>query len=118
MPTAFIPCTYDHKAEKTFGWIPVDFEHPQDQYYAEAYDPNLPEGTYELVGPKIFNNPEKFPKHSLVSHTDSEIYDLSRTYKEIKDFLTLFDYEGIVFHHPDGRMGKIKKKDFGLVRKD
>jgi hypothetical protein len=27
------------------------------------------------------------------------------------------DIEGLVFHHPDGRMAKIKLKDFGLRRK-
>ena len=30
--------------------------------------------------------------------------------------LHAFQFEGIVFHHPDGRMAKIKLKDFGLYR--
>jgi hypothetical protein len=116
MPTAFIPCTYDHQANKSFGWLPVDFNSPQDQYYAEAFDSSLPEGTYELIGPKILGNPEKVDSHKLVSHTVWKVSIPSRTYQEIKAFLTLHDFEGIVFHHPNGKMAKIKKKDFGLER--
>lgn len=29
----------------------------------------------------------------------------------------VIDGEGIVFHHPDGRMCKIRKSDFGIKRK-
>lgn len=115
MPFSFIPCTYDHKAEKAFGWLPVDFDSPQDQYYAEAFDPTLPEGTYELVGPKILGNPEKVLTHILMSHLFMPLYDLSRTYQSLKTFLSEHDYEGIVFHH-GSKMAKIKKKDFGLER--
>ena len=43
--------------------------------------------------------------------------DFPRTYDQIKDALENTDIEGIVWHHPDGRMVKIKKKDFGFKRK-
>ena len=29
----------------------------------------------------------------------------------------VFSGEGVVFHHPDGRMYKVRKKDFGIKRK-
>jgi len=34
----------------------------------------------------------------------------------IRTFLEHAGWEGIVFHHPDGRMAKIKGRDFGLKR--
>jgi len=35
-----------------------------------------------------------------------------------REWLKGRDIEGLVFHHPDGRMAKIKKRDFGLKRKE
>ena len=32
----------------------------------------------------------------------------------LKDWLSAPHYEGLVWHHPDGRMAKIKRRDFGL----
>lgn len=116
MPVDFILCTYDFRSEKQFGWLPVNPELPQDQYYIEAFDSTLPAGTYELVGPKIHGNPEKFNVHQLISHTFWEVPPLKRTYKDINNFFSQNNFEGLVFHHSDGRMAKIKKKDFGMVR--
>ena len=115
IPEDFIPCTYDSRAKKSFGWLPVDFESSQDKYYIEAFDLTLPEGTYELIGPKILGNPEQIDQHILINHTSWPIGNFLRTYQSIKDFLFKHDYEGIVFHYED-KMAKIKKKDFGMVR--
>jgi hypothetical protein len=116
IPTSFILCTTDQQSGKQFGWILVDFENPQDQYYAEAFNLNLPDGTYELCGPKIFGNPEKMQTHTLIDHTSFLVDHFKITYKELKTFFSLHEYEGLVFHHSDGRMAKIKKKDFGIIR--
>lgn len=35
----------------------------------------------------------------------------------LRSYLANKDIEGIVWHHPDGRMVKIKGKDFGLKRR-
>jgi len=35
----------------------------------------------------------------------------------LRDWIKPLDIEGLVFHHPDGRMAKIKKRDFGFRRK-
>jgi hypothetical protein len=35
----------------------------------------------------------------------------------IAQYLREHDIKGIVWHHPDGRMAKIKGKDFGINRK-
>lgn len=120
VPAYFILCTYDQRAEKQFGWQPVDFENPQDQYYVEAYNSYsyeavMPDGTYELIGPKILGNPEKVDSHQLINHTAWEVTNITRTYKDIKYFLSVNNFEGLVFHN-NGQMAKIKKKDFGMVR--
>lgn len=74
-----------------------------------------PDGIYELCGPKVQGNAEKFERHVLIPH-GREVLDAPRTYDELKAWLADKDIEGIVWHHPDGRMVKIKKRDFGLKR--
>ena len=105
----------DPNTGKKFGWVLVNFNDPQDQYFAEAWKvlgPKYP-GTYELVGPKIQGNAERQPVHQLMKHSDTPVYvGIERTYEGIKEFLRGMEIEGLVFHHPDGRMAKIKKKDF------
>ena len=95
------------------GWVPVGTG-PEDKWCVEAFDPSLPDGTYELCGPKIQGNPEQFEKHKLIPH-GNEILDAPRTFDELKSWFVDKNIEGIVWHHPDGRMVKIKKKDFGVV---
>ena len=101
------------------GWLPVGPE-PDSKYHREAFvdldaehpDSPIPDGTYELCGPMVQGNPEHFEKHVLVPH-GKEIYpDCPRTYHELRGWLRGKDIEGVVWHHPDGRMAKIKKKDF------
>ena len=43
-----------------------------------------------------------------------ELSDDPITYDELKAFFEKNIIEGIVWHHPDGRMAKIKRRDFGL----
>ena len=95
------------------GWLPVGGL-PEDKWHREAWENegrDLPDGTYELCGPKIQGNPEGFSKHVLIPH-GQEPLPAPRTYAELKVYLGTHDYEGIVWHHIDGRMVKIKKKDF------
>jgi len=97
------------------GWIECRADNPGDQYHLEAFKDSLPDGTYELCGPKVQGNPEGFETHTLISH-GKEIVDAPRSFEALKAFLEIHDMEGIVWHHPDGRMVKIKKKDFGFKR--
>lgn len=97
------------------GWVPVG-DDPNDRYHREALENvgDIPDGTYELVGPKVQGNPERLTLHLLVPHDDAEIYDdVTRTFEGLRAFLESFDGEGLVFHHPDGRMAKIKRRDYG-----
>jgi hypothetical protein len=89
-----------------------------DKYFYEAFE-NLDsweDGTYELCGPKVQGNPEKFSKHILVRHGIEVMNIPDRTFDAIKSLLSIMEVEGIVFHHPDGRMCKIRKSDFGFKR--
>lgn len=104
------------------GWLPVG-DGPQDRWHREGYN-NLvslvqfPEiGTYELCGPKIGTNPEGLTQHELIKHGCEEYITFPRSYDEIESWFKYYPYiEGIVWHHPDGRMVKIKMRDFGLKR--
>jgi hypothetical protein len=118
-PRGFIKEEEDTTTGKIVGWMQVG-DDPADQYHREAYQYGIPwlNGTYELVGPKIQGGIEGYKKHALVAHDSLRFYnDVARSYDTLKTFLTGKDMEGIVFHHEDGRMAKIKLKDFGLVRR-
>ena len=90
----------------------------EDKYFREALKGNEPDGTYELCGEKINNNSEGFTGHHLIPHGKEIITDVPRTFDELKEWFRDKNIEGIVWWHPDGRMVKIKKKDFGLKRTD
>lgn len=132
----FIPSIEDFKpapkgwepAEETFnantghwpGWLPVG-DGPEDQYHRMAFDlkssvsPDpLKNGTCELVGPKVQGNPYTLPKHTLFPHGDLLPLETPRDFDRLKKFFETSDIEDIVWHHPDGRMVKIKRKDFGF----
>lgn len=100
------------------GWVPVTNK-PEDKYHREAFEcfKNCPcdtDGTYELCGPMINGNPEGFEGHVLWRHGCSVYVDCPRTFDGLKGWLKGKNIEGIVWHHPDGRMVKIKKTDLGL----
>jgi len=93
------------------GWILVG-DGPENAWHREAFTGNEPDGTYELCGPKIQGNPEKFDRHVLVPHGSEILADAPRTFEGLKSYLEHRSIEGIVWHHPDGRMVKIKRRDF------
>lgn len=110
------------------GWIPVG-NGPDDKWHRTAFalgidwsERPLKDGTYELCGPHFQDNPEGLERDELVRHgcvnleNGVLIAPAPRTYRAIKEYFVRFDIEGIVWHHPDGRMVKIKARDFGLKR--
>jgi len=109
---------FDEITGKAVGWMPVT-DSKEDKWHVEAFATGLwTDGTYELCGPKVQGNPEKCLTHVLVKHSTAYTYDdIERTYDGIRSFLNDKDIEGLVFHHPDGRMAKIKKRDYGQPRK-
>lgn len=112
-PADFEQADHDDETGKTVGWVPVG-DGPDDKYHREAFS-NEPDGTYELMGPKIQGNKENFPRHVLVPHGMARFQDVvPRTFDGLKQWLSTQNCEGVVWHHPDGRMAKIKRRDFGL----
>jgi len=104
-------------------WVKCDRNNNADKYHFEGFDNlkvpySMLNGTYELCGPKIQGNPEKFVNHNLVPHGQNILCDVEAiSYDNIKDYLTNNDIEGIVFHNiKDDKMCKIRKSDFGIKR--
>jgi hypothetical protein len=119
VPAYFELVEVDENTGKTVGWVPVT-DGPEDAAHREgmANDGPLPDGTYELVGPKVQGNPEGRSAHRLILHgsvatavaMDDLTFDgirsaVQRGYRDSHQ-------EGVVWWHPDGRMAKIKAKDF------
>lgn len=100
------------------GWVPVG-DGPEDKWHREAFESYhgaAPNGTYELVGPKVQGNPYGLKIHVLNPHGSTKIeWFEARDFKSIRSFLEKSpSVEGIVWHHPDGRMVKVKRRDFGF----
>lgn len=73
----------------------------------------LPDGTYELCGPKLQGNPEGLTEHVFIPHdTATPFPDAPTTFAELKEWFRDFPHEGLVWHHDDGRMAKARKADF------
>lgn len=123
-PPDFEQVAYDKETGKAYGWVQVGWG-SEDKYFLEAIekqgaDPdkvNLLDGTYELLGPKVQGNPEGWAHHLLKKHSlATELEDVPTEFETLRQWLEDKNIEGIVWHHPDGRMVKIKKKDFRLKR--
>jgi Family of unknown function (DUF5565) len=118
VPPGAIPC--DPEADPVTGhwphWVLVG-EEPESRWHREARNESgvLTDGTYELCGPKLQGNPEKFHSHFFVKH-DSEqlVLTFVLAFDTLREYLGDNRYEGIVFHHADGRMVKIRRDDFGF----
>lgn len=118
VPDNFEEADYDAETGKTVGWVPVG-DGAEDKWHRDALaDELVPllDGTYELIGPKVQGNPEGWRGHQLIPHGAIHEDGVPRTFEGLRDWLSTHDVEGIVFHHPDGRMAKIKGRDFGLKR--
>lgn len=124
IPKGAIECQNpDTKSGHWPHWIKCIRGNPEDKYHFEAFD-DLSDpkdnGTYELCGEKVQGNPEKIQGHKLIRHASTFIILRDFSFNAIKEYLKESDMEGIVFHHKDdffeGRMCKIRKKDFGIKR--
>jgi hypothetical protein len=69
-----------------------------------------------LIGPKINGNPERTQRHELIPHGLEPVELLARDFDSIRDAVVSLGaddgWEGIVWHHADGRMAKLKARDF------
>ncbi len=121
-PKNAIPC---QEADALSGhhphWLPCERARKEDKYFFEAFDrlTEINDGTYELCGPKVQNNAENLEHHVLIPHGKEIIEITDFSFDAFKQLLSdkHVNMEGIVFHHiSDGRMCKIRKRDFGVKR--
>lgn len=119
-PPSFIVEDEDSITGKLQGWEPI-----QQSSFVKAFkeacedDEPLIVGTYELIGPKINGDPDQMEYHHLVSHDSSvQVPGLSNqpitvefAVEVVRKLGQSSGWEGIVFHHPDGRMAKLKARD-------
>ena len=118
LPEGAIPCipTYDPITFHFPHWVPVFPDMPEDVYHSEALsnsDVELVEGqTYELVGPRVGKNHYKIERHELWKHGLVVVDVPDRSFNALKELIIEMNEEGLVFHHPDGRMAKIRRGDF------
>ena len=95
------------------GWVPV-LDAPENRYHLEAFQKGEhADGTYEFVGPKVNGNKQALGDHELWLH-GKDVVAVPRTFDGIRTWLENNLVEGVVFHHEDGRMCKIRRKDFKL----
>jgi len=110
------------------GYVSAHRDDPSDKHIFRAVDgtdvQTLSDGIYpcEAIGPKIQGNPLNllFPRCYMFTVSPILVPNVLRTYNGLRELFANFDSiyspgnktEGIVFHHPDGRMAKIKVKDF------
>ena len=116
-PMGWGPCQPepDEKSGHWPGWVHTE-NAPNNKYHKEFQEEakTLPDGTYELCGPKVGTNPEGFDKRRLLLHGGKGLAPPARDYETLTQFFTENPMEGIVFHHPDGRMAKIKARDLNV----
>ena len=118
-PDGFIQCGEpDEITGHHPGWVPVL---DSDKWHLEALRYTLyliDNTTYELCGPKVNSNREQLEHHILIPHNAEPIRDFPRDFDGIKAYFEDNpNIEGVVWHHPDGRMCKIRLKDFGIKRR-
>lgn len=116
MPAGWRHHTFDIDQVSGHGWVPV-LDTPDSQYHLEAFrKTELKNGkTYELVGPMLQKNPYELREHELWEHGTAKVTDLtSRNFVDLEVWMHSHHHEGIVWHHPDGRMAKLKKRDFDI----
>lgn len=111
------------------GWYTdADEMSPEDRWLFEAVKNTdvtaWPDGEHscEALGPKIQGNELGLGEHRCIPfNLEIPVYDVpQRSFANLKALLQNLDSkfapghlaEGLVFHHPDGRRAKIKRKDF------
>lgn len=113
-PSGWFEADCDPVTRKSVGWEPIGAS-PFAKFFDDAAKTlvgRVP-GTYELIGPKINGNPEGVAAHVLVPHADAEVMnEPGRDFASLAAWLPQQSHEGVVWHHPDGRMVKLKKRDF------
>lgn len=120
-PKGAIPCQ-DEPDEITGHWphwVKLDETKADDKWFIEAFKNykelyELPDGTYEAIGPHFQGNPYKREKDSLYKHGSVIDEDCPHDFEGLKRYLEERSIEGIVFWYNNEPLCKIKRSDFGF----
>lgn len=120
VPEGAIPCCEpDPVTGHHPHWVKVRSDNPADRWFYAALlneierSGDIPYGTYEAVGPHFQGNPYNLSFDRLAKH-GTEIIEVSRTFEDIKKYLSENEIEGIVFWKDGEPQCKIKRSDFGF----
>lgn len=111
-PPAFRLISVDPNTGKSIGWEPA-YQSSFAKYLEEAIKNDWSKKlgqTYELVGQKINGNPENVSHHELIEH-GSISFPNDCNPEFLMEMCRSNGFDGIVWHHPDGRMAKLKVRD-------
>jgi len=114
-PAGWVEVDHDPVTGKRTGWEPIA-QSSFAKAFAECETAGFQPGTYELVGPRINGNPDGFDDHTLVRHAEADRLwfalqpDAEMVVHAVRE-LGDQGIEGVVWHHPDGRMAKLKARD-------
>ena len=111
-PPGYVAEETDPNTGKTVGWEPIE-QSPFVKAFRTIEEAPTAPGTYELCGPKINGNPESLGRHLLIQHGVEVLHEVPVDFDKLAIYLTeRATMEGVVWHGPDGRMAKIKSRDF------
>ena len=115
-PDGFVRVSFDEETGKTVGWVPAETSDFWPLIVETGMTGAQEPGTYELVGPKINGNPEGMTRHLLWRHGSVVLTGPPvMTFDGLRESMGYdFPFEGVVWYHLDGRMAKLKKKDFAV----
>ncbi|MFC7528558.1 DUF5565 family protein [Actinoplanes sp. GCM10030250] len=113
-PPGYQAVMTDEVTGKTVGWEPIaQSTYAACHVEAVAAGNEWRPGTYELIGTKINGNPERVDGHRLVAHAEADVLEVPRDFDGMRAWVLAHpQFEGIVWHHPDGRRAKLKYRDF------
>jgi hypothetical protein len=126
-PAGFVPIDTDAETGITVGWEPMDNSgfakyhryalRTMDELFVGSKVALWRPGTYELMGPGVSGRDEDTFYYHLVEHSGARWMDVPSvlTFETLKPYVLAAaknGVEGVVWHHPDGRMAKIKARDF------
>ena len=127
-PVGAIPCDNpDPVTGHHPHWVKIDKNNPSDKWFLSAYNNyglsynsdghfevlEVPNGTYEAVGPHFNDNPYDLEFDILIRHGICGA-DVNRDFESIKKYLTERNIEGLVFWLNGEPICKVKRSDFGL----
>lgn len=118
VPEGAIPCDEPDPVTGHWPhWVKVEADNSADKWFVAARNnslEDLPEATYEAIGPHFQKNPYGLEKDVLVRHGTISIDILAPSFEGIRQGLELVAMEGIVFWHNGAPLCKIKRSDFGF----